>query len=223
MSHSAVTRLRGLASKACAAALVGACLMFTTSVAVAQTPTAISREYQGLRLGMMLSELKSKVSPIEVQDPVIGIYEKFGFGHPKQTAQIDHLLDRRFFEIKQDLPDGVERVSLYFYQSRLYRLGVQYSKAYTGRVDWDHFTADSLLKYGAPTISINVEDAPYFSYTWSDGQTRLKIIKDVAQEKNASRFEIRSYAVVYSDESLSTTVTSREKALEEKLKKGPVF
>jgi hypothetical protein len=174
----------------------------------------ISRGFQQFQLGMSFEELARVSQPVATEDPAVKVYKEFGFGDPKQQEEIDRTLERKFFEVTQGLSPDLDRVTCYFYRNRLYYLALGYKEAYTHDVDWDHFTAASLLKYGSPLIAINIEDAPYFSYTWRDGETELEIRKVVNQEKGSTRFVVRSYVVAFSDIRDYAEVAKQEKSLE---------
>lgn len=194
---------------------------FVVWVASCKAPGVhLSRGFQQFQLGMSFEDLTRVAEPVATQDPAVKVYEEFGFGDPKREEEIDRILDRKFFDVTQGLLADLEKVACYFYRNRLYYFAFEYREAYARDVDWDHFTASSLLKYGSPLIAINVQDAPYFSYTWHDGQTDLEMRKVVNQEKGSTRFTVRSYVVAFSDSRDYAEVAERQKSLEKKTATG---
>ena len=102
---------RNITLAACTVIAISLSLACSTA---AQEQKELSRGVDQFKLDTSLPELNRLVELMEIENPMIEIYKKFGFGNPEVAKEIDHRLGRRYFEARKNLSEGVGQVSLHF-------------------------------------------------------------------------------------------------------------
>ncbi len=117
---------------------------------------AINRGILGIKLGMTLDEVKKLFHIEEKEDGMVILMRRYGFDDPEKQTKINKSLDKKVFNVKDGLSEGVESIELFSRKNIIYQIALHYGKEYVQKIDWDLFTLSSIEKYGQPKVLNNL-------------------------------------------------------------------
>ena len=161
---------------------------------------------------MTIKEASSIFHLEEREDPLVLWYREGAFKIPEAVKEkrkkVYELIERKEYDLKGKLPEGVESIRVVFSKGVLYQIRIRYTKNYFRKVSWNLFISPAVKKYGRPSgrSRVNSDIHQSLAYHWLDEKTELEIKKTDNFTKEAV-FINTTYDVFYTDTATNNFVS----------------